>query len=309
MTASRTDPAAGRRIAGGGQDPGAGLLPRPPVPVAADWLALREPADAAARPAQVADRLRSWITDRPQTGGPLQVHDLGAGTGAMMRWLAPRLLGPQRWVLHDVDAGLLRRAVPGSAGGRLRSGDVVPVAVEVRRDDVTQLAAEDLRGAGVITASALLDLLTEPELDRLVAAGTEVGCPLLFSLTVVGRVELTPADPLDRAIGEAFDDHQRRPVGGGRLLGPDAPAFAAAALRAAGHAVATVPSPWRLTPAQARLTLAWLDGWVAPAVQIRPDLAGPAHDYLDRRREQARRGALAASVHHVDLLARPGGRA
>ena len=44
------------------------------------------------------------------------IHDLGCGTGAMGRWLAPLLPGPQHWVLHDRDADLLEVAaadVPG----------------------------------------------------------------------------------------------------------------------------------------------------------------------------------------------------
>ena len=41
------------------------------------------------------------------------IHDLGSGTGSMSRWLAPRLPGPQHWVLHDRDADLLARAAAG----------------------------------------------------------------------------------------------------------------------------------------------------------------------------------------------------
>ena len=41
---------------------------------------------------------------------PLLVHDLGSGTGSMVRWLAPRLPGPQHWVLHDRDPDLLAAA-------------------------------------------------------------------------------------------------------------------------------------------------------------------------------------------------------
>ena len=50
------------------------------------------------------------------------------------------------------------------------------------------------------------------------------GCPILLTLSVVGRVELTPADPLDRRVAAAFDAHQRRTTERGRLLGPDAAA-------------------------------------------------------------------------------------
>ena len=72
-----------------------------------DWLALREPADAAARVPALVDRLRPHLPD-----GPLTVRDLGCGTGSMGRWLAPLLAGPhQHWVLHDRDATLLDRVV------------------------------------------------------------------------------------------------------------------------------------------------------------------------------------------------------
>ena len=47
-------------------------------------------------------------------------------------------------------------------------------------------------------------------------------CPVLLTLSVAGRVELAPADPLDARVAAAFDAHQRRATRRGRLLGPDA---------------------------------------------------------------------------------------
>ena len=80
----------------------------PPAPAparaAAGWLALREPADAAARSTELLEALVALL---PRSG--LVIHDLGCGTGAMGRWLAPRLPGPQRWTLHDRDSDLLDR--------------------------------------------------------------------------------------------------------------------------------------------------------------------------------------------------------
>ncbi|MEB0303591.1 hypothetical protein QN348_22145, partial [Mucilaginibacter sp. 5C4] len=63
--------------------------------VSPDWLALREPEDAAARSRDLALTAAAKIPD-----GPVIVHDLGSGTGSMMRWLAPLLPGPQTWILH-----------------------------------------------------------------------------------------------------------------------------------------------------------------------------------------------------------------
>jgi len=70
------------------------------------WLALREPADAAARATDLVEHLGRHL---PSTGMQV-IHDLGCGTGAMGRWLAPLLPGPQHWVVHDRDADLLRAA-------------------------------------------------------------------------------------------------------------------------------------------------------------------------------------------------------
>ena len=137
----------------------------------------------------------------------------------MGRWLAPRLSDAQRWVLYDWDADLLAHAaadMPGTAA------DGSPVAVETRGRDISRLRLDDLAGASLVTASALLDMLTREEIERLVRSCVDAGCPGLFTLTVTGRVELAPADPLDGHIVAAFNDHQRRTTGGRRLLGPDA---------------------------------------------------------------------------------------
>jgi hypothetical protein len=253
------------------------------VRVSPEWLRLREPADAAARSAELVARLRRRLAK----AGPLVIHDLGGGSGAMGRWLAPRLAGQQHWVVHDRDAGLLELAV---ATGQ------AAVTVEARRSDITRLTPRDLGGASLITASALLDLLTAEELARILRVCT--GRPMLLTLTVVGRVVLNPPDPLDARIGAAFNAHQRR----GGLLGPDA---VATAVKELGAEVLVRPSPWRLDPAHADLTAEWFGGWVAAACEQEPELAAEAGAYRDRRLAQAAAGELAVTVDHADLLVLP----
>jgi hypothetical protein len=128
---------------------------------------------------------------------------------------------------------------------------------------------------------------------------------VLVTLDVTGEVALNPSDPLDAALRDAFNAHQRRHVRGGDLLGPDAPAALAAAFRGRGHDVRTAASPWRLDAAMGELLLAWLDGWVAAAVDQRPDLAAPAAAWSARRVAQVEAGTLAVTVQHEDLLATP----
>jgi len=209
----------------------------------------------------------------------------------MQRWLAPLLPEPQRWVLHDRDAELLA----------LAAGD----GAETRESDITRLEPEDLDGAALITASALLDLLTHDELTRLVDACAGAGCPVLFALSVTGRVQLLPADSLDTQITAAFNAHQRRETPRGRLLGPDAAEMAAQEFRRLGAEVVVRPSPWRLGAAERELATEWLDGWIAAACEQEPRLIPDADLYRRRRLREAAAGALAVTVGHADVLVLP----
>jgi hypothetical protein len=256
------------------------------VRVNPEWLHLRERADASARSAELAAHLAKHVA----TAGRLTIHDLGGGSGAMGRWLAPRLPEPQHWVVHDRDADLLKLAVADVPG---------PATVEGRRSDITRMAREELAGASLITASALLDLLTADALIRVLVACA--GCPMLLALTVVGRVTLTPEEPLDALIGAAFNAHQRR----GSKLGPDAVPVALDELRRAGAEVLVRPSPWRLDGERADLVAEWFDGWVASACEQEPALAAEAGPYRDRRLAQAAVGELDVIVGHADLLVLP----
>jgi SAM-dependent methyltransferase len=267
----------------------------PGVRVSRDWLALREPADAAARACDLVELLRGPLlaTERPE------IHDLGCGTGALGRWLAPLLPGPQHWVLHDRDSELLEVAASAPPGP---AADGAAVTLEVRASDINRLASDDVDGATLITASALLDMLTEDELSALITVCAGAGRLILLTLSVVGRVDLTPSDPLDRRFGAAFDAHQRRDTARGRLLGPGAVAVAAEQFGRLGAEVIIRPSPWRLGPSEAELAAEWLIGWVGAACEQEVELAAAAEPYTRRRLAQAAAGALRVTVDHADLL-------
>ncbi|MFD8174964.1 hypothetical protein [Streptomyces sp. NPDC059709] len=277
-------------------DPGGPGRPGGPPRYAPAWLRLREPADAAARAHDLLDPLRIRLANLPSRADGLVVHDLGCGTGSMGRWLAPLLDGAQHWVLHDRDPYLLHFA---AVGAPRSAADGSRVTVETRRGDLARLTPDALAGAGLVTASALLDVLTAEEVGTLAAACAAAGCPALLTLSVAGRVELAPARPLDAEITEAFNDHQRRTG----LLGPDAVTSAAEAFAAHGATVRAHPSPWRLGPGEAALAEQWLRGWVGAAVEQRPELREPAGRYLEERLAACAAGELRVVVHHTDLLA------
>jgi Methyltransferase domain len=271
--------------------PSTGQMPR----VSPMWLDLRETADAAARSAELVCLVRRRLAGRAQ----MTIHDLGCGTGSMGRWLAPQLAGPQHWIMHDRDDDLLEWTVIDMVD---KAEDGAAVTVQTVQRDITELTSDDLAGVDLVTASALLDLLTADELERVVTACVGARCAALWTTSVVGRVDLSPADPLDAEFAAAFNAHQRRMVAGRRLLGPDAVAAAVDAF--ARHGVATVvrPSPWRLGGDDVDLLSEWLTGWLDAACEQRPDLAGLA-SYERRRLAEAFDGRLDVVVHHQDLFA------
>ncbi|WP_417564441.1 SAM-dependent methyltransferase [Microbacterium sp.] len=291
---------------------------------APDWLALRAAADDAARSADLAARLARLVeagvveagvveagvveaggVEAGAAAGPVVLHDLGAGTGAMTRWLAPRLPGPQRWVLHDGDPAILTRLEVASAidaaGG--------PVTADVRVEHLADLASDTFAGAAAVTASALLDVVTRTELDRIVAACVAARVPALFSLTVTGSVRIEPSTPVEAAaaasVSAAFDDHQRRDAHGRTRLGPDAVPHAVAAFAAVGWHVRRAATPWRLGPDDRQLIVAWLEGWLGAAVEQQPGLRDVADTLGPRWRAQAAAGQLSVTVAHEDVLAWP----
>ncbi|MEU8785057.1 class I SAM-dependent methyltransferase [Streptomyces sp. NPDC048637] len=272
------------------------------------WLDLRERADAAARAPELLRPLRAWLAAQPAPAGPpggprgLVIRDLGCGIGSMGRWLAVRLPGPQQWILHDLDPALLALA-----GARMpvTSADGMPVAATTAVGDLAALTADDFAGTSLVTASALLDLLTREEVDDLAEACVGAGTPALLALSVAGRVELTPSDPFDAEITDAFNEHQLRTDQGRALLGPDAIAAAVTAFERRGATVLVQSSPWRLGCAESALTAEWLRGWVGAAHAQRPELAPEAVAYLRRRLEECAAGELTVAVHHTDLLALP----
>ncbi len=191
---------------------------------------------------------------------------------------------PQFWILTDRDHDLLE-----IAADRMPEG--VNVAIDER--DVAALTRDDLTGADLVTCSALLDLLTAPQVDRLVEVCAQARANALFTLSVTGVVRCLPEDPQDAEVQDAFNAHQRRDA----KLGPDAPDYAAAAFERAGARVVVRESAWRLGAQRPELTAEWLRGWVGAATEERPDLR--LDDYL-----RARTDSLPEiTVGHKDVLA------
>jgi hypothetical protein len=263
-----------------------------------DWLAARVAADDAARAATVntlLPELSRYLIEAAGPGGTVQIIDLGAGTGANQRWLAPRLPIRQRW-LHLDHNPVISRSLPLAA-----ETEIVDESVEALGELLTRSSGD----RQLVSCSALLDVLTTEQIQAVCRAVIDNRVPAFFSLTVTGGLRLSPADAHDQLLLAAFNDHQCR---AGRA-GPEATTLTVNLLRTAEFAVTTQKTPWRLT---AESGLAFVDQMLeerlAAAVAQDTALARTAKAWLELRRAQLAAGLLRIELDHCDILGLPGGR-
>lgn len=259
----------------------------------AEWLALREPADHAARAPSLVVRVAARLKGRADA----RAVDLAAGTGSNVRYLLPRLPEIQHWTLVDHDAALLAEAwrllTPLTLGAE-RSFDV-------RAGDLRDLDALPLAGTALVTASALLDLVSEEWLRGFAArcreARVDVLCPLVYD----GRLACVPSDPADELIRSLVNLHQRSDKGFGPALGPEA--VRAVSTSFDGFEVVTAESDWTLGPEAGELQRQLVEGWAHAARTISASDAREVDAWRSRRISSIRSGASHIRVGHRDILA------
>ena len=279
-----------------------------------DWLSLREPADRAAR----SGPLTRAVGDRLGRDGPLRLLDLAAGTGANVRFLADRLAGEQSWLLVDDDASLLaqvprRMSTWGAERGyeALRDAE----ALVLRGEGLTcrvatlrlDLAALDdggmFEGRALVTASALLDLVSERWLRALADRCRRSAVTVLFALTYDGRMHCAPEESEDDMVRDLVNLHQRTDKGFGEAAGPDATGGAERCFSALGYQVRREPSDWVLPPDARELQRQLIEGWARAAAAVAPAQAASIRSWRDRRLAHLAAGRSRLVVGHEDLAA------
>ncbi len=274
-----------------------------------EWLALREPADHAARNPEVAAALANHFAGR----GPLRVVDLGCGAGSNLRGLARHLGADQHWTLVDYDARLLgaaRAALMGWADTAKADGDDVKLTWGVQRITVSFTQADlshgDLaslfKGADLVTAAALFDLVSVARIEAVADAIAAQRQAFMTALTYDGHAAWTPTHPANDAMRDAFNAHQKTDKGFGPAAGPGGTTALAKAFYKRGYRVLRGTSPWVVDERYSRLRVE-LDTGFAGAVRETGTVDEATITAWLAWRRQADDGV--SIIGHEDILALP----
>ena len=255
----------------------------------AAWLALREPHDLLARNATVLGAVAGAFASHSS----LNVVDLACGTGSTYRALSPHLPAGQRWRLFDNDLSLLARAAS--------APNVTTVPLDIAHDLEAALDGP----VDLVTTSALLDLVSEPWLERFVVETAARRLPVYAALSYDGRAKIEPGDPRDEKIVAAVNAHQRGDKGFGPALGPAAARSAIERFEKLGYSVVHGASDWIFQPADREIQVETISGWAAAARETGDPPLAEVIDWLKRRRDEVAAGRSTIRVGHVDFFARP----
>jgi hypothetical protein len=261
----------------------------------ADWLRLREPCDTRSRSEEFVRALRTRLPLRP-----LRAMDLGTGTAANIRYLAPRLGGEQSWHAIDNDPALIEQQP-----SVLQGPDFACRLSAQRLDLVADLDALPFAGCQLVTASALLDLVSASWLQLLAGRCEAAGATVLFALSYDGRMECWPREPDDDWLRNLINQHQQGDKGFGSALGPQAARYACTIFEALGFETRTAASDWLIEPQEHALQRELIDGWIAAAREIAPGDEARIAAWALRRRAHLSAGTSRILVGHQDFMAWP----
>jgi hypothetical protein len=279
------------------------------------WLCLREQADWRSR----SDMLTKAVAAVLPQSRPVAVVDLATGEGSNLRYLIDQLPARQRWLLIDRSRALLTRGeektrvwasergyeVQSHGSGLVLWGSQLECLIEMRVQDLGTLDDSSIfAGRDLVTASALLDLVSESWLRALASHCRRVAAAGLFTLTYDGRFSCEPSEPEDEMVRRGMNEHQRRDKGlGGPAEGPGAAASAARCFAGENYLVSTAVSDWALGPNEASMQRVLIEGWADAASEVYPDDAATIATWRSRRLRHVAAGQSHLIVGHRDVAA------
>ncbi len=283
----------------------------------ADWLALREPVDHAARRLPGAFALAQAFAQsvRSRAIGSPKLVDLAGGTGSNVRFLAPVIGGTQGWEIWEWDKDLLeptfdrfRDWATSNGWSTSHAGESLVVtgadlSLTIRSQQRDLREPLDFRGFDGVCNAALLDLASEAWCDRVLDALGQAGWPPFFaSLVADGGWDWSPPVADDQAALDAFAEDMKTDKGFGPALGHDAATTWRRLAEARNLEVREADSPWHLGPDQAEVQLALL-GFAETVLRRRPTPGGSLGGWVRSRRDAANRSNLRLGHREVLTLA------
>jgi hypothetical protein len=184
-------------------------------------------------------------------------------------------------------------------------GPRIECHVDLRAQDLGTLHDPTIFvGRDLVTASALLDLVSEAWLRALASHCRLADAAVLLTITYDGRFACTPLEPEDEMVRAGMNEHQRRDKGlGGPAQGPDAAACAERCFAEEGYRVTTAISDWVLGPDDAAMQRTLIDGWADAASEVRPHDTSTFESWRARRLAHVDAGRSRLVVGHRDLAA------
>jgi SAM-dependent methyltransferase len=264
------------------------------VSFSAEWLSLREPHDVRARNPVVLNAVLRAFRRKPD----LRIIDLGCGTGSLLRTLSHKFAAKQEWRLVDYDPALLARAAESAAALGLR---IRPVTADLDRE-LEKVLQEP---ADLVTNSALLDLVSERWINRLIDGAASRNLSVYAALNYDGRIEISPAHPLDEAVVQAVNLHQRGDKGFGPALGPSAADAVIGKFMQRGFSVVHGPADWVAAEADRAFQNAIIGGWAEAAQDTGTLMVMDVSAWLSFRQAEIAAGRSRLLVGHVDSFAVP----
>lgn len=302
----------------------------------AQWLALREPADHRARNQTLLHSMIDYLKDaHPEKGisatSPLQITDLGCGSGSNLRALAESLPTYQHWTLVDYDRALLSAArmtliewadqiesndresdTSHDSGSRI--DDMTSVAattaplrcikngkyiqVNFRQEDLAQHIERVMsEPTDLVTAAAFFDLVSPAWLVRFCQS---LKAPLYTVLTYDGVEKWLPTHSADTAVLEAFHAHQKTDKGFGLSAGPDAINIMQTQLAVRDFDIELAKSPWLLGASDQSLMQALAQGSAGAVAQTGMIAQADLDDW-----QTTHEHATHCEIGHWDLFATP----
>jgi SAM-dependent methyltransferase len=277
------------------------------------WLNTRYPFDVAARNSEVEKAaLMALPPDRD-----LRLLDLGAGTGNSCRYFIPKLPQNQEWLLVELNPDLIEAAkqqlvefakaegykrLPSDDGLKFKGKKTIHIRF-LQHSFLHLNDVLDLSGFDLVTAGAVIDLLSTDMLEQLVQQFIGHVAPFLATINFVGLL-FDQATDRDRQYAALYMQHMQRERPFGRALGAHCIPFLESWLLIRDIPFLSGASDWMIRPEDTAMHAFQLDFMEEAITEMLacPEAGEKLQEWLAQKRAASKAGQLSFRVQHFDIF-------